>query len=32
MVLLVDPEAMLNRVESDLLKALKETGSAPGAS
>ena len=31
MVLLVDPEAMLDRVEADLLKALKGAGSASGA-
>jgi purine-binding chemotaxis protein CheW len=30
MILLVDPEAMLDRVEADLLKAMNEMGSAPG--
>ena len=30
MILLVDPEAMLDRVEADLLKAMNKTGPAPG--
>jgi purine-binding chemotaxis protein CheW len=32
MVLLVDPEAMLDRVETDLLKVMNRSGQAPGSS